>query len=146
MRGFTLIETIIYIAILALLLGSGIAAAFYIIDSSQKNKTDINVQAEGNFILGKIAWALSGASAVSASGNTLTITKPSLPASENPLVFSLSGNKIRLRRGSGSAIDINSSNAPVSAATFSFTPSSGKVTAGVTIGGKVFNLIKYLRK
>ena len=63
-KGFSLIEVIIYIALMAFLMGAGITAAFFVIDSSQKNKEEVNVQAEGNFILRKIDWALTGATDV----------------------------------------------------------------------------------
>lgn len=144
--GFTLIETIIYTALLAFLMGAGISAAFYIIDSSQKNKADINVQAEGNFILRKIEWAMNGASAAGVSGGELSITKPSLPVGQNPLKFSLSGANMQLARGSGAAVSLNSPLVAVSGVVFSYTPSSGKVTADFSVNGKAFSLTKYLRK
>ena len=58
-RGFTLVEVIIYIALLAFLLGSGVAASFYIVDSAEKNKSDVNAEAEAHFFLRKIEWALT---------------------------------------------------------------------------------------
>jgi type II secretory pathway pseudopilin PulG len=46
MRGITLIETLIYIALFMLLIGSGVISAYYIIDSSEKNKSDVSTAAE----------------------------------------------------------------------------------------------------
>ncbi|OHA70741.1 MAG: hypothetical protein A3D64_02825 [Candidatus Wildermuthbacteria bacterium RIFCSPHIGHO2_02_FULL_49_9] len=136
-KGFTLIETIIYIALLAFLLGAGISAAFYIIDSSQKNKSEVNVQAEGNFILRKLDWALTGATDVSAAGTTLTVTKAG-----GPYVFSYDGSKY-FRLG---AVNLNSSLVTVSDVVFSVSGAPKKVTADFTVNGKAFNLTKYLRK
>lgn len=148
-RGFTLIETIIYIALMALLIGGGVVTAFYVTDSAQKNKSDVNIQAEGNFILRKIEWAMSGASSIIV-GATLSITKPSLPPAQNPLVFSLNGSNMQLTRGTGAAQNLNSSNVSVSALSFTDIPASGGTPQGVTINftvnNKPFTLTKYLRK
>lgn len=137
-KGFTLIETIIYIALLAFLMGAGISAAFYIIDSSQKNKSEVNVQAEGNFILRKLEWALTGADDVSVSGTTLTVTKAG-----GPLVFSYDGSKYFQLGG----LNLNSSLVTVSGVVFFVdTTPPKKITADFTVNGKAFNLTKYLRK
>lgn len=135
--GFSLIEVIIYIAILAFLLGAGFASAFYIIDSSRKNKTDVNVQAEGNFILRKIDWALTGSTDVT-GGSTLTVTKTG-----GPYVFSYDGSKY-VRLG---GVNLNSSLVTVS--TVSFAADTGtpkKVTVSFNVDGKPFTMTKYLRK
>lgn len=138
-KGFTLIETIIYIAILAFLMGAGIAAAFYVIDASQKNKTEVNVQAEGNFILRKIGWALTGAADASFAGTTLTITNAG-----GPYVFSYDGSQY-IKLGSN---NLNSSRVTVSGVSFAVDSgvSPKKITASFNVNGKTFNLTKYLRK
>jgi len=148
-KGFTLIETIIYIALMALLMGGGVVTAFYVIDSAQKNKSDVNIQAEGNFIVRKIEWAMSGASGISV-GATLSITKPSLPPAQNPLVFSLSGSNVQLTRDTSAAQNLNSSNVSIDTLSFTDIPVSGGKPQGVTINftvnNKPFTLTKYLRK
>jgi type II secretory pathway pseudopilin PulG len=58
-KGFTLLETLIYIALFTLVMGSGIIAAFYVIDSSEKNNQTINTQTEAQFLLKKISWMLA---------------------------------------------------------------------------------------
>lgn len=136
-KGFTLIETIIYIALLAFLMGAGISTAFFVIDSSQKNKSDVNEQAEGNFILRKLDWALTGATDVSASGTTLTVTKTG-----GPYVFTYDGTKF-LRLG---GINLNSSLVTVSGVVYSVTGTPKKVTADFIVNGKAFSMTKYLRK
>ena len=51
--GFTLIETIIYLALLSFLIGSGVAVAFMLADSSQKTAQDALGIEEANFLLHK---------------------------------------------------------------------------------------------
>lgn len=134
--GFTLIETIIYIALLAFLMGAGISVAFYIIDSSQKNKTEVNVQAEGNFILRKIDWALTGATDAT-GGSTLTVTKFG-----GLYVFSFDGTQYLQLDG----VNLNSSRVFVSLVVFSASGSPKKITVSFNANGKPFTITKYLRK
>ena len=162
--GFTLIETVIYIAILAFLMGGGMTAGFYIIDSGQKNKTDINTQAEGYFLLRKIEWALTGASSISVTPTSLSVTKDTItgfPSSQNPLILSLDGSNLQLTRGNPilTTANLNSSNvagAGVGGVVFIDIPSSGGKPEGVKINftvmskesgvSKLFTVAKYLRK
>ncbi len=137
-RGFSLIEVIIYIALMAFLMGAGISAAFFIIDSSQKNKADVNVQAEGNFILRKLDWALTGATDVSLSGTTLTVTKTG-----GPYVFSYDGSKY-FRLG---GVNLSSSLVTVSGVVYAIDIAPPKkVTVTFSVNGKAFSMTKYLRK
>ena len=155
--GFTLIETVIYIAILSIVIGGGIVSAFYIIDSGQKNKIGVNIQAEGNFLLRKIEWAMTGAASISVvSPSRLSIIKDTttgFPPLQNPLVFSLVGSNLQLTRGAGMATNLNSSNVKVDSVIF--TKING-TPAGVTISftlsagnppkSQTFTVTKYLRK
>lgn len=135
-NGFTLIETIIYIAILAFLIASGVMSAFYIIDSSGENKIDVNVQAEGNFILRKIDWALTGATDASVAGSSLTITKTS-----GPYIFSFDGSQYLQLGGT----NLNSSRVTISSVVFSVSGSPKKITVSFNVNGKPFAITKYLR-
>ena len=146
--GFTLIETVIYIALLGVLIGGGVVAAFYILDSAGKNKSDINVQAEGNFIVRKIEWALIGSLINSISATSLSVTKSGLS-----LAFSYDGARyLKLDSGAG-ASNLNSSLVTITTVggvIFTDIPAaSGKpraVSASFNVNGKNFNLTKYLRK
>ncbi len=57
-RGITLIETLIYIALFALLIGGGVSSAYTLIESSDKIGVRAMMEEEGNFLLAKIAWVL----------------------------------------------------------------------------------------
>lgn len=59
MRGFTLLEVIIYLALFALLMSGFLAASFSLIESSGKDTTHSMVEAEGDYLLAKINWALA---------------------------------------------------------------------------------------
>ncbi|HWA32366.1 MAG TPA: type II secretion system protein [Candidatus Paceibacterota bacterium] len=59
--GFTLIETIIYIALFAIIISGAIVSIYGIIGASSRNQIKAMVEEEGSFLVGKIDWALSGA-------------------------------------------------------------------------------------
>jgi hypothetical protein len=55
-KGFTLIETLMYLALFTLIIGGGMLATYQIIESTTASYGHILLQEEGNFILRKIAW------------------------------------------------------------------------------------------
>lgn len=63
MRGFTLIEAIIYIALLGFIMAGAIGISYQLIQNSSVLDTKNTVQEEGNFVVRKLNWALSGLSA-----------------------------------------------------------------------------------
>src|SRR5213078_842008 len=79
-KGFTLIETLVYLALFAIMIGGIVAASYLLFESSNRNQTKAMMQEEKNFILGKINYALSGAKSASVFGTSLTVTKYVGPA------------------------------------------------------------------
>ena len=63
-QGFTLMETIIYVALLALLMGGTLLAAYQILQSSSATSAHDSAGMEGSFIMRKVAWALGGAQTI----------------------------------------------------------------------------------
>ena len=110
-RAFTLIETIIYIALFALLIGGAVVAVYGIIEGTGRNQQKAMLQQEGDFISAKINWAMSGVQAVNAPSvgivdDTLSVTKWDTTAG-NPIVISLSGTDVTLSRAGGPAAPLN---------------------------------------
>ena len=58
MKGFTLIETIVYLALFSILMGGAIVAAFNIFESAGRQQTHTMLQEEGNFLIAKINEAV----------------------------------------------------------------------------------------
>lgn len=151
--GFTLIETLIYIALLALIMGSGIVAAFYVIDSSESEKKNINTIAEAAFLMRKIDWALTGADTINfpASGNTeaeLSIDKSGFPS--NPIVIDLQSGRAHLSRGGNPSVELTSDWVTIENLLFEHIPAvppkPAAIKASFTAGGQPFEMTKYLRK
>ncbi|MDO8529911.1 MAG: prepilin-type N-terminal cleavage/methylation domain-containing protein [bacterium] len=156
-KGFTLIETIIYIALFAMVIGGGLVAAHQIVQATDASYNHIILQEEANFMFRKIDWALTGATSISASGSTLTVFKL-ISGVSTPLVFTLSGSDITLQRGGAPASILNSSSIGASSVLFAKTTGiNGKpdsIASSFTLttiqngrpATQTFNFTKYLRK
>src|SRR3989344_5005047 len=74
-KGFTLIETLIYIALFGVILTGVITAAYPLITGADRLSQRVTAESEAAFVLHKIAWTLSSASDVSVVGDVLTVTR-----------------------------------------------------------------------
>lgn len=80
MRGFSLLETLVYLALFAILIGGFVVSAYSLFESNNRNAAKAMLEQEKIFVVGKLNWALSGAETVStpvsgSSGSTLSLTK-----------------------------------------------------------------------
>ncbi len=142
-KAFTLLETILYLALTAIFLGGVLAGAYNLIQSAYAEQTRILTQSEGNFLLGKFAWAWQGAKSfiIAPDGKSLTV---------NNFVFSLDSGFINLSIGSGIPIKLNANNVPVTA--LSFVPITAAETQWqgleikFTLKTQDFSVKKYLNE
>ena len=152
-RGFTLIEVLIYIVLFGLLMSGAVVSAFQLLQSGQHQDLNFAAQQEGNFVDRKLAWVLSSASAVSVSGgNVMTVTRSDLGA-QSPLVVDASGGtmaRITLARHGAAAQPITADGLVVSDVLFAVTPPAGglpeAVHASFSLAGKAFSYAMYLRQ
>ncbi len=148
-KGFTLIEAIIYIALLSLLLGGAVLCAYQILQGSTSLTGNTIIQDEGGFVLRKLEWALSGASTASASGSTLTVTR----FDGTTVNFRLSGGAVEMLENAGAFARITTTNVQVTSLVFATTGTNPlKVTATMMIKGTnssaaplAFSFTKFLR-
>lgn len=161
-QGFTLIEMIIYVGLFSMIIGGAIISAFNIFESTNRNQVKAMVAEEGIYLIGKINWALIGATAISVpSPDHLSITKFGISPSENPLIFSISDGGMRLKRGSNSRQILSNTNVSVENLVFVRTVSSGNdmnsesISVSFTISAKTpegmkffenFHTVKYIKK
>ena len=135
-KGFTLIEVIIYLALFSMLFGGIVLAAYNVIDSSGRSQVKAMIQEEGDFLVSKINWVLSGVQSVSEPSTTstscdtgvastfLSVAKFSPPIA-NPLAVALSGTDMTLSQGSNAAQILNNSSVQVSNLAFVYAQASG---------------------
>ena len=140
-RGFSLIETIIYLALFSVIIGGGMVGVYQIVDSNNKNLAATAMEQEANFLLRKINWALTGATdAIAPNSQTLNITKGG-----NSYLFDFNDKYLRL-----DGAELNNDTAPVESLSFVSAPADGakpaSITAKFTIKGHLFETTKHLRQ
>lgn len=138
-KGFTLIETVIYLALFAILVAGFFTAAYAILESQNRVREKVIADGEANFVMGKITWALEGGISIidPSLGNTstkLVVSKTSLPGGESPLTFNLLIGAILLSRGGGVGIPLTNSAVPISNLSFSYLSD---------VGGEKYVLVKF---
>lgn len=162
-KGFTLIEVIIYLGLFGMLVGGAVVASYSIFESSGRNQTKSIIEEEGEFILAKINWALSGAQsvnspAVSATSTFLSVVKWDTSIG-NPIILNPVGVNMTVSRGANPAQAFNNTNVFVSNVLFTHTykgtaePESidshftltAKTSSGATVS-QDFDSTNYLRK
>jgi prepilin-type N-terminal cleavage/methylation domain-containing protein len=145
-RGFTLIETLVYLALFSILMSGAIVGSYQLLQGGAHDRALAFTQSEGTFINRKINWALSGASDASVTGSQLDITRTDLG---EVLHIDASGPNMTLRRNTGAAVILNSDEFKPQNVVFLVTPGSNGtptlVTVTFTIHDRPFILKKYLR-
>ncbi|MBI4053909.1 MAG: type II secretion system protein [Candidatus Doudnabacteria bacterium] len=153
-QGFTLIETLLYIALFTIIMGGAFIATLQIIEASGSVQEKALIEEEGHFLVSKINWALTGADVVNLPspgipGATLDIDKFD---GSNVTLDGINPNLL-IQPGN---TPLNSENVSVQNVTFTYIDPIGTKPAAVQatfrISGKLtakfqdFSTTKYLRR
>lgn len=135
-RGFTLMETVIYIGLLSFITSFVIVVLYQMTGSQNQNRIRIEVDGEANFLMQKMVWALMGATAInspamSATGTTLSVNKYNYAS--NPIVFDVNGRDIRIAQGTSTPAILNSARVYIDQLIFQHLAASGTIPEGVAI-------------
>lgn len=111
--GFTLIETIIYIAIIGLVITSFIFFSISVSDSRNKNYVVQEVQANARVALNLISQIIRQASDANINNGSLFLTMDD--ENKNPTIINLNQDdgSLMIKQGVGDPIEINSNNIKV---------------------------------
>ena len=148
--GFTLIETIIYIGLFAVIMSSGLLVVHELLEGAAQTNARATVQDEENFVLRKIDWALGGvSSSMPAFGGTpssITIVR----YDGNTVQFRLNGTRVEMSENGGAYTPITTDNVRVTALSFSYIAPSGLgpagISASITVSGMSASTTRYIRK
>ena len=163
--GFTLIETLVYLALLAIFIGGAVVATYSIIEAAGHNQTRAMMQEEGDFLIAKINWALSGAQTVTSPPfDAVTPSQSGLLSVSKyggaNVTVTISGSDMQYHDVGGTNT-LNNSNVQVSSLLFTHTASSGDgvdpesvkatfIVSAKTPAGAVltqnFSTVDYLRR
>lgn len=149
-KGATLIETLIYSALMALTIGAVVYAVTTIVITSDELNEFISAEEEANFIIKKMEWALTGYEAINspASGSSAeSISINKYGYASNPIVFDLNSGSIRIKKGAGDPVILNSSRVTINSLSFTHIAAVGAGPDGVRVemdlAGRDYKLVIY---
>ena len=136
-KGFTLIETLLYLGLYTIIIGGMLAAIYGMFQSNAHNETQAMLEEEGDFLVGKINWILSNTLFIQSpknSGSILTIIR----SDGTSVSLSSVAENMRIREGSSPAHVLNNSNVSVLNPTFVQLPAlQGATSEGVSASFRV---------
>ncbi len=148
-RGFTLIETVIYIALLSLLLSGTLLAAYGLLSGADRVNANTTVADEGTFVLRKIEWALSSIKSIDTplAGTSTTLTVHKTGYARNPITirWNAARSSVEIAEGAGNALSLTTGNVLVTKLEFKYLSPAG-IAATAVIDGATFITTKYIRK
>lgn len=138
MRGLTLIETIIYLALYSVLLTSVIEFSCAIAQDVSHSSSRLQDEEAARFVAAKLSWTLSHAASVQViPGNPSRALQVQLPEGSTEH-FSIAGETIVMSTDGGTSTPITPSDVP---AAFSlFRPNPHLVTVSGNVGTAAFSL------
>lgn len=145
-KGFTLIETIVYIAILGIFLTSTILCVFSISQNADLFNLKNTTSDEGTFVLSKVNVALTNAKLITSPSTGYSQTLSIVENDGTHVDLRRNGTSIEMRRDSGPYLPLSTSN--VSVTTLGFQKLSGTpsgIEASTTITGVIFSIRRYLK-
>ncbi len=130
-RGFTLIETNIYVAIIGLTLFSFVQFAFSIVEARNKTYVAQEVQANARIAQNTITQKIRTATGINISPSTFGANPGKLSlimsdTNKNPTIMEIVSGVLRLTEGTGSAIPITSDEVDVSNLVFTNLSQTGE--------------------
>lgn len=132
-KGFTLLETIIYLALFSVLMSGALTAVYSLLQSGTQNLAAISIQEEGMFINRKLSWALGGATAVTTpDSHTLIITRSDLGI-QSPLTITEQDGMFTIARGGGASLPFSNIFLTLANSTIAQTPAHNGLPALIQI-------------
>lgn len=121
MRGFTLIDSLFYVAGSAIILFSLGAFLVSTLEGREQYETILEVEAQATYVYETLMRTIEEANGVTvpsygASGSSLTLGIRD--AASDPTIIALSGTTLQMTKGAGAAVDMTSSRVEVSSVTF----------------------------
>ncbi len=147
MRGFTLIETIIYIALFGFFMSGVVLCVYGMMQSGDQFSRRNTASDEGAFVTAKLDWALRSLGSIttpaSGYGTSLSVTR----TDGTQVDVRLNSGVIEMRINGGSYIPLTTSNVTVTSLGFNtFSATQPGIEASTTINGLSFMTRRYIRK
>ncbi len=120
-KGFTLVELLLYVAIVSLMVSTIVYFSITILEARVKNQTIAEVEQQGVQVMQIIAQTVRNSTDINAPAqgtSAATLSMNTYTGSNNPTIFDVSGGVIRMKEGSGSPVPLTNSRVTVSGLTF----------------------------
>lgn len=111
-KGFTLVELLVYVGILAIVITSVVSIMFFVISSREKAKTINEVESQGALVMQFITQTIRNAESVNSPDvgiNDSTISLSVSDTQDNPTIFDINNGVIRVKKGTADEVDLTSS-------------------------------------
>ena len=134
-RGTTLIEVLLFIVIMAIMVGVLSAFAFFLLESRTRAHVVLEVEEQSSYVMQTLGGILRTSSAIigptqGSSGNTLTLTR--VDGAFSPTVIDLDSGRIRLNEN-GNSFYLTSSEITVTNLSFENIGEASAPTSSVRI-------------
>jgi Na+-translocating ferredoxin:NAD+ oxidoreductase RnfA subunit len=141
-HGFTLIDMVLYMALLSCLLCGSVFTTYNLIESAHHLDSNAVVEEEGNFVLRKIDWVLSSAQAVSLpTAHELIVTR----SDGTTITIALTKTSVSLEEGTGVFVPLTTDNVTVSSLSFARVGTNdSNIKATLILNGVTFETEDYL--
>lgn len=142
MKGFTLIEIVIYLALLSLLMLGCVSLAYGTSESADGDAESLVITEEGAFVIAKLTYAAGQGSeaTVPASGTSAELRISTADESVDPIIVRLRSGTIEMREGDGAFFALTS--LPVE--TLSFAREDEALIARFVIKEREFATVLFL--
>lgn len=117
-KGFTLIELILYIAIVTIVVSAMIPFAWNVIEGGVKSTTEQEVFSNARFVSERIKYEIRNASGITSVGaSSISLTNFS-PDTTTVIDLNVPTGKIRINKNGTGAVNLNSNDTTATALTF----------------------------
>ena len=120
-NGFTIIETIVYVAIFSLVVGALVTFILNINSSRLRSQTMLEVKGQGADLMRTLTTAIKNSTAINSPGTGLSSGVISIETSDpakNPTIFSANGEAIFITEGSADPIALTNNKVRVTGLVF----------------------------
>ncbi|MBP6866095.1 MAG: hypothetical protein KBC12_00965 [Candidatus Pacebacteria bacterium] len=120
-KGFTLVETMLYVVVAGTLVLFMSLFTGMIVDARIKNRTIAEVEEQGAHVLRVVTQSVRNSNSVNAPAAGVvgaTLSLGNIDPLLNPTIFDLNGSTLRIKEGVGAPIELTNSHVAVSSLNF----------------------------
>lgn len=127
--GFTLLEVILYVAIVSIFLTALIPLAWNIIGGGVKNSAQQEVFSQARYVSERIKYEIRNADGINSISSS-SISLDVATAANDPTIITLSGTNVTIKLGTADLVNLNSEDTKITS--LAFTDYSDNIATGKT--------------